>query len=241
MGSWWVRALQSDAMTTRFEHMAQGAACAALLILTAACAGPEPRVTPAGTESPAASATDAVGDKAMPEDPKDGSTPKDESAAGDGEATSPDDAPDKAQSKAEPSPSTLVAEAHRVVDDWHDAAARGDRNRYLDHFGPTAIFLGTDASERWDLAGFTVYVDENFKPGRGWAYTPSKRHVVLGPGKDIAWFDEELESSGYGALRGTGALARNGDTWRIVLYSMTFTIPNEISGEVVDLVRASGR
>lgn len=225
-------------MTTRFEHMAQGAACAALLILVAACAGPEPRVTPAGTESPAASDTDAVGDNAMPKDPEDGSTPKDESAAGDGEATSPDEA----QSEAEPSSSTLVAEAHRVLDDWHDAAARGDRNRYLDHFGPTAIFMGTDASERWDLAGFTVYVDEHFKPGRGWEYTPSKRHVVLGPGKDVAWFDEALSTSwGSDVVRGTGALRRDDDTWRIVHYSMTFTIPNDVSGEVKAIVTSDGQ
>lgn len=232
-------------MTTRFEHMAQGAACAALLILAAACAGPEPRVAPAGTESPTASDTDTAGDKDQPEDSEDGSTAGDKSAASDGDTTASDDASDeaesKSESKAEPSRSTLLAEANRVVDDWHDAAARGDRDRYLDHFAPTAVFLGTDASERWDLASFTVYVDRYFKPGSGWAYTPSKRHVVLGPGKDIAWFDEELDSSGYGALRGTGALERDGDTWRIVHYSMTFTIPNEVSGEVVDLVRASDR
>ena len=36
-----------------------------------------------------------------------------------------------------------------VLDDWHAAAAAADEDRYFAHFAPDAIFLGTDASERW--------------------------------------------------------------------------------------------
>lgn len=138
----------------------------------------------------------------------------------------------------EPTRAALRAEAGRVLDDWHDAAAVGDRNRYVDHFSPDAVFLGTDATERWDLATFTAYVDEHFRPGAGWAYTPSDRHVILGPDEKIAWFDEKLTSNKYGELRGTGALRRDGDTWRIAHYSMTFTVPNDVGSQVVQLVRA---
>ena len=131
----------------------------------------------------------------------------------------------------------LRREAARVLDDWHDAAADADRDRYLDHFSADAVFLGTDPAERWDLAAFTAYVDKYFPQG-GWSYTASDRHVVLGPYAQVAWFDEILSNDKYGALRGTGALRRDGDTWRIAHYSMTFTIPNDLSKSVTDAVKA---
>ncbi len=130
------------------------------------------------------------------------------------------------------------AEAERVLDDWHLSAARGDRKRYLGHMAPDAVFMGTDASERWDVAKVTSYVDEHFTPGEGWTYYPFERYVNLSSSKGMAWFDEKLNSPGYGALRGTGVLRREGTTWKIVHYSMTFLVPNDIGGEVADMIRA---
>ncbi|MEM9802988.1 MAG: hypothetical protein AAGA20_21875, partial [Planctomycetota bacterium] len=46
---------------------------------------------------------------------------------------------------AGPSRTELRTEAARVLDDWHEAAAVGDRDRYIGHFAPDAVFLGTDA------------------------------------------------------------------------------------------------
>ncbi|MEM9382945.1 MAG: nuclear transport factor 2 family protein [Planctomycetota bacterium] len=142
------------------------------------------------------------------------------------------------QAERGPGRPTLRREAHRVIDEWHQAAAVGDRARYLGHFSPDAVFLGTDATERWDLATFRTYVEEHFRPGSGWTYTPSDRHVEIGPNETIAWFDEKLTSNKYGGLRGTGALRRDGDTWKIAHYSMTFTVPNDVARSVVDIVRA---
>ena len=99
-----------------------------------------------------------------------------------------------------------------------------------------ARFLGTDAGERWPIEEFKGYVHEHFPRG-GWTYHPHDRVVVLSRDGLIAWFDEELTNAGYGELRGTGALRRQGGVWRITHYSMTFTIPNDVAPEVVDLVR----
>lgn len=41
-----------------------------------------------------------------------------------------------------------------VLDDFHDAAAKADGDRYFKHFAPRAIFLGTDATERWSVDEF---------------------------------------------------------------------------------------
>src|SRR5213075_3232462 len=47
-----------------------------------------------------------------------------------------------------------VAGVNRVLDDWHKAAAGADETRYFGYAAPEFVFLGTDASERWDLVSF---------------------------------------------------------------------------------------
>lgn len=129
-----------------------------------------------------------------------------------------------------------TAEAAEVIDAWHAAAARGDREAYLGAMTPRARFLGTDSSERWDMSQFTAYVNEHFRPGRGWTFVPSERVVLVSPAGDFAWFDERLQSESYGELRGTGVLERGDDGWRVAHYSMTFTVPNAVAGQVVEVV-----
>ncbi|MEZ6013897.1 MAG: nuclear transport factor 2 family protein [Planctomycetota bacterium] len=106
-----------------------------------------------------------------------------------------------------PSLQALRREANRVVDDWHAAAAVGDAARYIGHMADDAVFMGTDASERWDLAAFRIYVDQYMQPGKGWVYVPTERVVVIPEDSEIAWFDERLANDGYGELRGTGSCA----------------------------------
>ena len=38
-----------------------------------------------------------------------------------------------------------------VLDDWHAAAAAANEERYFSHFASGAVFLGTDATERWTV------------------------------------------------------------------------------------------
>ena len=114
-----------------------------------------------------------------------------------------------------------------VLDDWHDAASKADAERYFGHFAADGVFLGTDPSERWTVEEFRAYAEPYFSAGRGWTYVPSRRHIALSPAGDVAWVDEQLDNEKYGELRGTAVLRREGDAWRIVLYSMTFLIPND--------------
>jgi ketosteroid isomerase-like protein len=146
-----------------------------------------------------------------------------------------EDVTDAARPK--PTLAALRREAHRVVDDWHGAAAVGDAPRYLGHMAEDSVFMGTDSTERWDLTAFRAYVEQHMSAGKGWVYVPSDRGLVVPEGSELAWFDERLTSDGYGELRGTGVLRRDGDTWRIVHYSMTFTVPNAVARDVVKLIR----
>ena len=195
---------------------------------------------PAAAEPPGGGSADEDPDAGPPADDGSGEAEDgaqdgaEDGAAGGSEAVSGADA-------APPDAATLREEADRILDDWHRAASEVDEERYLGHMAPDAVFMGTDRTERWDLATFREYVEECFGQGRGWTYEPSDRYVHLGPDRDVAWFDERLTSNSYGDLRGTGALRWTGETWQIVHYSMTFTVPNEVARDVVGIIRRSGR
>jgi ketosteroid isomerase-like protein len=150
--------------------------------------------------------------------------------------TSPAPAP-----PASPPPAPAVdAEAERleiakVLTDWHQAASVPDGARYFGHMAAEAVFLGTDAGERWTLPAFRAFCEPYFARGVGWTYSARERHVFVQG--DVAWFDEKLWNDKYGECRGTGALEKRGGEWKIVHYSLTLLIPNERAADVVALLR----
>lgn len=127
----------------------------------------------------------------------------------------------------------------KVLDDFHDAAAKADQKRYFGHFADNAVFLGTDASERWTKAQFLTYAKPFFDQGRGWTYFPrdGARHITISDDGKTAWFDEALDNAKYGLCRGTGVLTRAGDDWRIAQYNLTVPVPNDLLDEVVSMIR----
>ena len=124
-----------------------------------------------------------------------------------------------------------------VLDDFHAAASAADEERYFAHFTPDAVFLGTDATERWTVPQFREYAHPHFKEGRGWTYVATERHVMFSPDGALAWFDEKLRNEKYGVTRGTGVLRRTGEGWKIAHYSLTFLVPNEKSQAVVTAIQ----
>lgn len=125
----------------------------------------------------------------------------------------------------------------RVLDDWHLAAAEADEDRYFAHFAPEAVFMGTDATERWTREEFRAYARERFATGTGWTYTGRDRHVAFSPAGDVAWVDERLDNARYGELRGTAVLLRVDGAWKIAHYNMVFPIPNDLAPEVVARIK----
>lgn len=125
---------------------------------------------------------------------------------------------------------------HRVLDDWHKAASEADEARYFGHLAADAVFMGTDATERWDMKSFREFAHPHFAAGKGWTFVPRSRNVMVH--RDTAWFDEVLDSASYGECRGTGVLRREKGQWKIVHYNLTIPIPNEIAKDVVFLIRS---
>ena len=126
----------------------------------------------------------------------------------------------------------------RVIDDFHDAAAHGDKVRYLDHLIEDAVFMGTDEWERWPKQPeFSDYVDGRFNNGSGWNYKSVERTIRIADSADIAWFDEVLFSEQNGRFRGTGVLTQQDGHWKIAHYAMSFLILNENWDEIIELTR----
>lgn len=134
-------------------------------------------------------------------------------------------------------PARAAVEA--CLDAFHAAASRADGEAYFALLAPGATFVGTDASEHWTREAFRAYAEPYFARGIGWTYVPTERHVWVA-GR-LAWFDERLANEKYGEVRGSGVLRQDPAGWRILHYVLSFPVPNELSGELVERVRALGR
>ncbi|MCZ6754618.1 MAG: nuclear transport factor 2 family protein [Gemmatimonadetes bacterium] len=142
---------------------------------------------------------------------------------------------------------TPLAEAQAPVDDeqlvaatlntLHQAASEADFNRYNGVFAANAVFLGTDATERWTRDQFMGYAKPYFDQGRGWTYVMVERHVSIAADGATAWFDERLDNASYGETRGSGVLIKESGEWKISQYNLTIPMPNDLAREFVDRIR----
>ncbi|MCB9847700.1 MAG: nuclear transport factor 2 family protein [Phycisphaeraceae bacterium] len=133
-----------------------------------------------------------------------------------------------------------IRQINFTIDDFHDAAAVADIDRYFGHLTAQAVFLGTDAWERWPREEFRAYCAPHFLGESAWAYTPRDRNVALSDSGDTAWFDETVVNEKYGSLRGSGVIVLCSDgVWRIAQYNLGFTVPNEIAGKIVEMIKAT--
>lgn len=137
-------------------------------------------------------------------------------------------------------PSTAPSETAAVsgvLDAFHAAAAKADEEAYFALLAPNGVFLGTDATERWDKAAFRAFAHPYFSQGKAWTFTPRDRHVDFSRDGRVAWFDELLDSANYGECRGTGALEKVDGKWMIVQYHLTIPMPNDLAKELVARIR----
>ena len=136
-----------------------------------------------------------------------------------------------------------------VLDSLHAAAASADASSYFKLFADstTAVFLGTDASERWPIDEFREYATKRFEAGDGWLYEVLERHITVHASGEVAWFDERLMNAKLGSCRGSGVLVRDikstdplseANAWRIVQYNLAMAVPNDLALEVAELVKS---
>jgi hypothetical protein len=141
--------------------------------------------------------------------------------------------------QAAPADDAKIAAISKLLDRLHADAAKADGGAYFGLFAKDAVFIGTDASERWTVEAFRAYALPLFAKGTGWTYTPRQRHVTLAqiPCGCVAWFDEILDSASYGTSRGTGVLTLTPAGWKIEQYALTFPIPNDLAAEMTAKIK----
>ncbi len=123
------------------------------------------------------------------------------------------------------------AQAASVLDKLHQSAANADWDSYFSLFSPDAGFIGTDASEYWNMVEFEQYA----RATKGWTYQSSSRRLVQHG--DVIVFDELLDSQSYGLGRGTGTLVKTEQGWQILQYSLSFPIPNALAPRITDQIK----
>jgi len=119
------------------------------------------------------------------------------------------------------------ADVAKVLDSWHLAASKADEEAYFSHLSNQSIFLGTDATERWNKDEFRKYAHPHFAKGKAWSFKATRRAISFSPDGSLAWFDEDLKTENLGPCRGSGVLLREGSGWKLVQYNLAATIPND--------------
>ena len=138
-----------------------------------------------------------------------------------------------------PSPPDRTSATLRIgqlIDGWHAAAARADEESYFAMLTEDAVFLGTDATERWSAEAFRAYAHPHFAKGKAWSFRSVRRSVTLSADGRVGWFEEELETPNLGPARGTGVVVERDGHWRIAQYSLAVTVPNDRFDDVKRLL-----
>ena len=125
-----------------------------------------------------------------------------------------------------------------VLNSFHQAAANAQAKPYFNLLSQDAIFLGTDASERWSKEEFKAFVEPYFSKGTGWLYTPTERNISLVKQGQVAFFDELLFSESYGTCRGSGVLIKTKADWKISQYNLSIPMPNGLAKALVKQIKA---
>lgn len=131
-----------------------------------------------------------------------------------------------------------AGEVARALDDFHDAAANGDEDRYFAILPDDAVFLGTDGTERWTGAEFRAFALPYFARDVAWSYVCLRRHVVVEGGDTLAWFDETFDNEAYGECRGSGVMVKRDGRWVLRQYHLTVPVPNDLTRGVAARIRA---
>ena len=124
-----------------------------------------------------------------------------------------------------------------TLDLWHKAAAEAKFAPYFALMSEDAIFIGTDATENWQLDAFKAFSKPYFDKGKAWNFTAVERNIYINDRNDFAWFDELLDTD-MKLCRGSGVLKKVNGQWRIAHYVLSMTIPNDNIDDVIKLKKA---
>lgn len=123
-------------------------------------------------------------------------------------------------------------EINTVLENWHKAAAEANFDNYFDLMSDDGIFIGTDATENWNIEEFKSFSRPYFDEGSAWDFSTLERNIYIYDGGELGWFDELLDTW-MGICRGSGVVSKEDGEWRIKHYVLSVTVPNDNINEVV--------
>jgi ketosteroid isomerase-like protein len=123
-----------------------------------------------------------------------------------------------------------------LLNAWHHAAAVADEDAFFGSMAAGAVYLGTDATERWLRDDMKAWSAKYFERESAWAFTPKNRQVYLSADGRMAWF-EELLDTWMGVCRGSGVLQKTAGGWKIRHYNLAVTVPNDLIEGFIELVK----
>jgi hypothetical protein len=132
------------------------------------------------------------------------------------------------------SPEKEKKEIHKLLNEWHEDAAKARFQPYFEKMNEQSVFIGTDAKENWIKSDFMEYARPHFAKGKAWHFTLLDRSVFIHPDGQVAWFDELLKTS-MKICRGSGVLSKQKEGWKIEQYVLSMTIPNQLVDTIVRL------
>ena len=132
--------------------------------------------------------------------------------------------------------STETKKIQELLHIWHQAAANANFDTYFGYMTEDAIFIGTDATEHWDMNAFKAFSKPYFDKGKAWSFTAIERNVFRQESSigTFAWFDELLNTQ-MGICRGSGVVEKTKTGWKVKHYVLSIAIPNENVSDVTSL------
>jgi len=127
------------------------------------------------------------------------------------------------------------------IDAWHLAATKADAATFFGSMADDAIYIGTDATERWTKKEFEAFAKPYFDRGKAWDFPacagkkPRDRDIHVTSDGQYVWFSELLDTW-MGVCRGSGVLVRTQQGWKIKQYHLSVTVPNAVIKDFIALV-----
>lgn len=123
---------------------------------------------------------------------------------------------------------------NQVLKSWHKAAAEANFDLYFSYMTHKSVFVGTDATENWQIDAFKTYSKPHFDKGTAWSFSSLERNIYFSDDFKTAWFDELL-STQMKICRGSGVLQKQKNVWKIAHYVLSISIPNENTDAIIQI------
>jgi len=120
----------------------------------------------------------------------------------------------------------LQTSLNTFMNNWHKAAATADEAVFFGSMASDGIYIGTDATEKWERDAMREWSKKYFDRDSAWDFETIDRAFYLSDDEETAWFEESLDTW-MGVCRGSGVLELTKDGWKIKHYHLAVAVPND--------------